>query len=540
MFTRRRFTSLLTVLILASLVLGGWVGNRVHAARDTAYENLRLFNDVFNNVMAKYVEPVEPQKLIFGAIRGMLGTLDPHTQFLDPDEYKDLMIGTHGSYGGLGIQISVRDEILTVIAPIEGSPAYRAGIQAGDEIAKINGKSTKGITEQDAMKQLRGPKGTQVTLTIQREGNAEPSDYTLTRDVINLESISYSGIVKPGIGYIRLSSFSEKAGEEVSHAIDSLEQAGMKSLILDLRENPGGLLAQAVSVSENFLDKGQRVVFTKGRLEDANKEYFIERGTKYGKFPLVVLVDQGSASASEIVAGAVQDWDRGLIVGKTSFGKGSVQNVIQLSEESALKLTTAKYYTPSGRCIHKDNGGSEEDTSQAIKAAIAGNAPAPVAAPPAAPTHKKDVYYTLGGLKRTVYGGGGITPDIVVENQNISKFSQGMVRYFFGYAVKYASVHKHLTEDFTVTDQMVDDYKKYLTDKKVTFTPEDFKANEDYIRFGIRFSLMSNLFGDKATYATGVRFEKDNQFQKAVEVLAKARNLSDLLAMGTSTEKDKK
>jgi carboxyl-terminal processing protease len=521
MFTRRSFTGLLTLLILASLLLGGWVGNKVHAARDTAYENLRLFNDVFNNVMAKYVEPVEPQKLIFGAIRGMLGTLDPHTQFLDPDEYRDLMIGTHGSYGGLGIQISVRDEALTVIAPIEGSPAYRAGIQAGDQIAKINGKSTKGITEQDAMKQLRGPKGTQVTLTIQREGTPEPSDYTLTRDVINLESISYAGIVKPGIGYIRLSSFSEKAGEEVNHAIDSLEQAGMKSLILDLRGNPGGLLAQAVSVSENFLDKGQRVVFTKGRLEDANKEYFIERGTKYGKFPLVVLVDQGSASASEIVAGAVQDWDRGLIVGKTSFGKGSVQNVIQLSEESALKLTTAKYYTPSGRCIHKDNGGGEDSTK-------------------AEQNVKKDVYYTLGGLKRAVYGGGGITPDLPVENQNLSKFSQGMVRYFFGYAVKYASVHKHLTEDFSVTDQMVDDFKKYLTEKKVTFTPEDFKANEDYILFGIHFSLMSNLFGDKATYATGVRFEKDDQFQKAVEVLAKSRTLSALLALGTSTEKDKK
>ena len=524
MFTRRRFASLLTVLILASLLLGGWVGNRVHAARDTAYENLRLFNDVFNNVMAKYVEAVEPQKLIFGAIRGMLGTLDPHTQFLDPDEYKDLMVGTHGSYGGLGIQISVRDEVLTVIAPIEGSPAYRAGILAGDQIVKINAKSTKGITEQDAMKQLRGPKGTQVTLSIQREGLPEASDYTLTRDVINLESISYAGIVKPGIGYVRLAGFSEKAGEEVSQAIDSLEHVGMKSLILDLRGNPGGLLAQAVSVTENFLDKGQRVVFTRGRLQDANKDYFIDRGTKYGKFPLVVLVDQGSASASEIVAGSVQDWDRGLIIGKPSFGKGSVQTVVQLPEESALKLTTAKYYTPSGRCIHKDNGqGEEEDTTQA-------KAPDKSAA-------KKDLFYTLGGLKRTVYGGGGITPDIAVENQTLNKFSQGLARHFFGYTVKYASAHKGLGRNFAVTDEMIEAFKKYLTEKKVTFTPEDFKSNEDYIRFGIRFSLMTNLFGDKATYASGVRFEKDNQFQKAVEVLAKAKTLGDLLALGIPSEK---
>jgi len=523
MFTRKRFASLLTILILTSLLLGGWVGNRVQAARDTAYENLRLFQEVFSNVTVKYVETVDSQKLIYGAIRGMLGTLDPHTQFLDPDEYRDLMVGTHGSYGGIGTQISVRDEVLTVIAPLEGSPAYRAGIMAGDQIMKINAKSTKGITEQEAMKQLRGPKGTQVTLTIQREGIPEATDYTLTRDVINLESITYTGIVKPGIGYVRLSSFSEKAGEEVTHAIDSLEAAGMKSLILDLRGNPGGLLAQAVSVSENFLDKGQRVVFTKGRLQDSNKEFFIEHGTKYGKFPLVVLVDQGSASASEIVAGSVQDWDRGLIVGKPSFGKGSVQTVIQLPEESALKLTTAKYYTPSGRCIHKDNGGSEEDTTQASKT----------------PMPKKDVYYTLGGLKRTVYGGGGIAPDIVVENQTLTKFSQGLSRYFFGYAVKYASAHKGLGRNFPVTDDMVENFKKYLTEKKVTFTSEDFKANEDYIRFGIRFSLMSNLYGDKATYSSGIRFEKDNQFQKAIEVLSKAKNLSDLLAQAATTAEKK-
>jgi carboxyl-terminal processing protease len=294
----------------------------------------------------------------------------------------------------------------------------------------------------------------------------------------------------------------------------------MKSLILDLRGNPGGLLAQAVSVSENFLDKGQRVVFTKGRLPESNKEYFIDRGTRYGKFPLVVLVDQGSASASEIVAGSVQDWDRGLIIGKPSFGKGSVQSVIQLPEESALKLTTAKYYTPSGRCIHKDNG-DEEDSTRAAN-------------PP-----KKDLYYTLGGLKRPVYGGGGIAPDLLVENQTLNKFSQGLARHFFGFAVKYAAGHKNLGRNFTVTDEMVEAFKKYLTEKKATPSPEDFKANEDYIRFGIRFSLVSNLYGDKVTYSSGLRFEKDNQFQKAVEVLTKARTLAELLAQAPTTAEKK-
>lgn len=517
MFTKRSFFTIVGLLIIASLVLGGWLGGTLQAVRDTTIENLSLFTQVFSEVQKKYVEPVDPQKLIIGAVKGMLATLDPHTQYLDKDEYRDLMVGTHGSFGGLGIQIDVRDGVLTVISPMEGTPAHKSGILSGDQILKIDGKSTKGMSSQDAVKVLRGPKGTQVTLTINREGTSELLDFTITRDIINIQSVPYFGLIKNGIGYIRLLQFSEKSGDEVKSAIDSMEVLGMKSLILDLRGNPGGLLTQAVSVSEKFLDKGQRIVFTKGRLAESNREYFTEKSSEFGKFPLVILVDNGSASASEIVSGAVQDWDRGLIVGKTTFGKGSVQSVVQLSGETGLRLTTAKYYTPSGRCIHK--GEVEEDTTESSLKVM-----------------KKEVFHTLGNLRRTVYGGGGITPDIVIEYPKSSKFEQSLNPHFFGFAVKYCAIHRNLPKELKISDDIMAAFKQYLTDKKVSFTDNDIKQSDSYIRLGIKNWILYNLYGEKTTYSSGVRFENDTQFQKAIELLSKSKNLNELLAFGIKEE----
>lgn len=341
--------AIISILVAAVLFLNGNRG-LVKADAGDMYKNLEIFTEVLRKIEKNYVEPQDAQDLIYGAIKGMVQGLDPHSSFMSKEEYKELLIETKGSFSGVGIEISVRDNILTVVAPIEGTPAYEAGVKSGDKIIEIDGKSTLEMSLTDAVKHIRGKKGSKVRLTVMREGTEKPLEFTITRDVIPLRSVR-SFLLTPEIGYVRISTFQSKTVGDLEDALDQLdEKSKLKGLVLDLRNNPGGLLSQAIEVSDFFLDSGL-IVSTKGRIQEQDMEVSARQNAKDRKYLVIVLVNSGSASASEIVAGALQDNKRALILGSRTFGKGSVQTILPLSDGSGLRLTTAKYYTPSGRSI---------------------------------------------------------------------------------------------------------------------------------------------------------------------------------------------
>ena len=316
------------------------------------YKELELFEHALSIVRSDYVEEPQAKDLIYGALKGMLGTLDPYSQFLDPDSYTELKVDTEGEFGGLGIEITIKDDLLTVITPIDDTPAYKAGLLAGDRIVKIDGELTRGITLMEAVKKLRGKPKTTVKLTVFHEGETELKEVVLERAIITIQSVREADLVEDHIAYIRLSDFREKTTEDLDAVIKRLEDEQMDSLILDLRNNPGGLLDVAISVSELFLNRHQLIVTTKGRLRNQNQEMRARINGPVSDLPLVVLINEGSASASEIVAGAIQDHHRGVVMGTKSHGKASVQTIFPLKDGSALRLTTSKYFTPSGRSIH--------------------------------------------------------------------------------------------------------------------------------------------------------------------------------------------
>jgi len=319
---------------------------------DDLYKELELFSDAVSIIRSDYVEEPQSKDLIYGALKGMLAALDPYSQFMDPDTYNEMRIETEGEFGGIGIEITIKDNLLTIISPIDDTPAYNVGLKAGDKIVKIDGEVTKDITLIGAVKKLRGKPGTDVDVTVLRESEKKLLDFTITRSIIKLESIKRSEVIEPDIGYIRLAEFQEKTSRDLEGALRKLEKKGIKGLILDLRNNPGGLLDSAVEVSGKFLEEGRIVVSTKGRIEEQNLIFKSKNRNKHLEYPMVVLVNGGSASASEIVAGAIQDYKRGIIMGTKSFGKGSVQTVVPLSDGSAVRLTTSKYFTPNNRTIH--------------------------------------------------------------------------------------------------------------------------------------------------------------------------------------------
>ena len=340
---------LVVALTLVLLIIGG--GNHEVTAVEDNYERLKVFTEVLSLIQANYVEETKPGDLIYSGIKGMLEVLDPHSAFMPPDTFKEMQVETQGSFGGLGIEIAVKDRMLTVVAPIEGTPADRAGIHPGDRIVKIDGNPTKDMTLMEAVKKLRGPKGTSVTLAILREESPGPFELTLVREVIEVKSVKAKDL-GDGIAYVRISAFQERTGKDLLKAIEQLGHGVVSAMVLDLRNNPGGLLNQAVQVSDLFLDQGQLIVYTEGRLKNQNLRFSAEHGAQFPRVPMVILVNGGSASASEIVAGALQDWKRAVILGTKTFGKGSVQTVVPLSDGSGLRLTTAKYFTPKGRSIH--------------------------------------------------------------------------------------------------------------------------------------------------------------------------------------------
>ncbi len=334
------------VLVAGILIGKGW--ERTGHATET-YDELKTFSEVLTQIQKHYVEEAKVKDLVQGAIRGMLSTLDPHSAYMTPEMYKEIQVETKGEFGGVGIQIGIKDNRLAVIAPIEGTPAHKAGIKAGDFIIKVNEETTKDLTLMEAVQRMRGPRGTKVVLTIQREGNNDPMVFTLVRDTIKIESVK-SKMIEGNIAYVRLTQFQEQSGKDLAKALKQLRDQKAQSTILDLRNNPGGLLTTAVEVSEQFVGPGKLIVYVKSR--DGRKDEYVSRVKDQPEdYPMIVLVNEGSASASEIVAGALQDWGRAVVVGNQTFGKGSVQTILPLQDGSGLRLTTAKYYTPKGRSI---------------------------------------------------------------------------------------------------------------------------------------------------------------------------------------------
>lgn len=343
-------TALAVVMTVSGVTLHA---KRADDHQEEYYKQADLFVDALEIIRSDYVEEPAPQQLIYGALKGMLATLDPYSQFLDPDSYNELKIDTEGQFGGLGIEITIKDDLLTVIAPIDDTPAHRAGLKPNDHIVKIDGDSTRGITLLEAVKKLRGKPNTTVKLTILREDERELIDVTVTRDLIKIESVKDVKVFEGRIGYVRVSDFREKTPQDLEAALERLKQQEIAGLIIDLRNNPGGLLDVAVSVADLFLERNQLVVTTKGRLKAQNLEFYSRRNGALDGVPLVVMINEGSASASEILAGAIQDHRRGIILGVKSHGKASVQTIFPLRDGSALRLTTSKYFTPNGRMIHE-------------------------------------------------------------------------------------------------------------------------------------------------------------------------------------------
>ena len=464
-------TGFLRILIISTVLFVGMLTGLVLADGPDLYfqirKNIGLFGRVYREITAKYVDEVDPEDFLRAGIEGMLATLDPYTVYFDKKAGENLKIMTTGKYGGLGIQIGIRgkDKVLTVIAPIEGTPAARLGIHAGDRIIEIEGNSTKGYSLEKTVSLLRGKPGTKVTITISRAGVSEPLHFTITREEITVKDVPYYGFIEDGIGYIKLSRFSKNAGSELERAIKDLHGKGLEGLILDLRSNPGGLLQAAVEVSDKLVKKEGLIVSTKGRMAGANQEYRAVEDPVLGEIPLVVLVNGGSASASEIVAGAVQDLDRGVVIGTPTFGKGLVQTVIALDRENSLKITTAKYYTPSGRLIQRVDYFNHED------------AQSPLVSGEGEPGEREE-FETASG--RAVYGEGGIEPDIEVEvprpdRLGIELWRQGM---FFNFAVDFFSRHPDL-DTVIVDDSVVEDFKEYLQKVEFTYKIEGMKELED-------------------------------------------------------------
>jgi carboxyl-terminal processing protease len=350
---RKHRSSFLLVLFCLGLVFvfSGQVVNNVSAIPREEYESLETFTSILSIVKKNYVDDVNSKDLVNGAINGMLNSLDPHSAYLTPDHYKDLQMDTAGRFGGLGIEITVRSGVLTVVSPIEDTPASKAGVKPGDQIIKIEDEFTKDMTLVEAVKRMRGVKGTKISISVRREGVADLLNFNLVRDTIRVQSVR-SRVLEEGYGYVRLAQFQERTDRDLQRALEKLsqEKGGLKGLVLDMRNNPGGLLTQAVRVSDMFLDSGM-IVYTEGRLEAQKQKYFAHKEATWSNFPIIVLVNGGSASASEIVAGALQDHKRAVILGTKTFGKGSVQTILPLDDNSALRLTTARYFTPKGRSI---------------------------------------------------------------------------------------------------------------------------------------------------------------------------------------------
>jgi carboxyl-terminal processing protease len=520
---------LLGVLFLGGGALAGGLFGGVNAQSDKASNPLRNFGRILALVEDNYVGKGDAEALVGNSIQGMLRTLDPHSNYLDPENYTEMRDEQRGKFYGLGIQITKRgpDKPLTIIAPIDGTPAQKAGLQAGDIIAKIEGDDTIALTVQQAVRRLKGDRGTKVTISIQRPGEANAFDVTLVRDEIPTHSVPVAFMVDGTVGLVRISNFTSTTANELDQAVSRLRAQGMERLILDLRSNPGGLLEQAVAVSERFVPAGKMVVYTRGRIAGSDQDYLASKGAPRIDAPLVVLVDHSSASASEIVSGAIQDHDRGLVIGETTFGKGLVQRVIPLRDGGALALTTAKYYTPSGRLIQRDYSDLDDYFDPEFSEDAESPAPAPE------PTDR-EVRQTDAG--RTVYGGGGITPDYVVKQEKAPILLSRLLRdnLFFDFSVRFAAKNPELARTFSADDKVLQEFRDFIRARKFEYEESAFESAKDLIGLRLRAQVARVKWGPEAESL--IFAQADPVVRKALGVFDEAARLS---AAGEESRREK-
>ncbi len=516
---RRSWRIAAIALFTLALALGGLLGDRLLAVTDETRDSLRLYTELVNLEHDRYGAEVSYRDLVYSSVNGMLRSLDPHTAFLSPEAYEGMREKQQTSFYGLGILVGVRNGQLTVISPLEGTPAARLGIQAGDVISTIEGEPTDQMNLDDAVGKLKGPKGTQVKISIVRRGLAQPLSMSVTRAEIPQTTVRQTYMLNPTTGYIQLTEFARGSGHEIAEALDKLRGSGMKQLVVDLRNNGGGLLDQAIDIADQFLPEGSMIVQTKGRTRDSFQSYRASGKYPALDVPVVVLVNEGTASASEILSGALQDHDRGLIVGTPSWGKGLVQTVYNLSYGAGLALTTAKYYTPSGRLIQRDyssyfdyythaDAGSPELTGKTVD--------------------EKDIFHT--DLGRKVYGGGGITPDVMVKDQELAPFEQFLLarNAYLNFAIDYASRNKVTAGWKPDTDKVLAEFGQWLVKEKIATQAEvdknlPVKELRDGSILQIRAELANAVAGQEARHR--VLSEGDIQLQQALKLFDRAATM---------------
>lgn len=505
--------------------------------RNNIYQEMMRFSEALNAVSKYYVEEVKTPALVDGAISGMLETLDPHSVFIPKDQLEDVTEKFEGHFFGIGIEFLIIKKWPTVIAPIGGSPSERLGLRAGDQIVQIDGKSSYNLNQDEIIKQLRGPRGSQVKITIQRPGFESTFDVTITRDKISIYSVEPVFMIDDQTGYIGMKRFSKTTAEELENALLKLEAQGLKQLILDLRSNAGGYLDQAVEVADKFIERGRKIVYTRGRIPQADDDYLATDDDHHKPFPTIILIDHGSASASEIVAGAMQDWDRALIVGETSFGKGLVQTQIGLKDGSAIRVTTAKYYTPSGRLIQRpyENGhfgeyveAAYDDVDPNTNADSLKNRP---------------VYQTSSGRK--VFGGGGITPDVQIKWLLPTHFTVDLIvkNVFLEYAGDFASKNRQLANNFEAfketwapNERMMADFRRLLEAKNIKFDLASWNADQNLIKLLLKKEVALHLWDRER--AAQIEVHDDPQFAEVLRLFPQAEKLAALNDTGGRLRKN--
>jgi carboxyl-terminal processing protease len=522
--TRRALFSA-TLFLATCAVLGTLINQKVAAQsasdESTLRDSLHSFTNVYSLVEQNYAEPMNTDKtdkaIYDGAIPGMLHVLDPHSNFYDPKAYAQMREDQHGRYYGVGMTIQPQPTTggktkIVVLYPYEGTPSFKAGLRPGDEILTVDGKSTEGMDSAAVASLLKGARGTHVSITISREGSTRPLVFDLVRDEIPHPSVDLAFLIRPGVGYIHVSSFIETTSHEVGDALDSF--GDIHGLVLDLRDNPGGLLNEAVNTSDKFLQKGQIVVSQRGRAFP-DQVYRATRGEDGPKFPIVVLVNRGTASAAEIVSGALQDHDRALIVGETTFGKGLVQTVFQITENTGLALTTYHYYTPSGRLIQRNYS----HVSLYDYYYVRDNDDAKA-------KDKSNLEVKLTDSGRTVYGGGGITPDEKIDNLKGNRFQDNLLIHyaFFNFSKHYLATHT-ITKDFQVDDAIMQQFKSFLKDNQIDYADTDIAGVNEWVKASIKSELFTSQFGQLE--GLKVRKEWDPQIAKAITFLPEAQALED-------------
>ena len=518
-------------IAFVAVATGGWFLQKAASSEGSVYQQARMFDEVLAHVSDFYVDSIGERELYTMAIDGLLDQLkDPYSVFLKPDDFRSLSEQTTGNYTGLGIQIDVRDGWITVVAPLADTPAERAGVMTGDRIVALDGRSTEGWKQDEAVKQLRGPANTKADLTIRRVGIDQPIKFNLTRATIHIRSVPFVLMVDDRVGYVPLSPVNESSARELHDAVDSLRKQGMKAMILDLRGNPGGLLDQGVGVADLFLNPGQEIVATRGRAPQSTRTFRDQRAQAWADVPIVVLVNGGTASAAEIVAGALQDHDRALVVGTPSFGKGLVQSLWRFGPDQGLKLTTARWFTPSGRTIQRITR-SEEEQEEQVRAAQLSD----TAGRDSALTFKTD-----GG--RLVYGGGGIRPDVFSRADTFSTAEREFVRALGAkvpvyrdalatYALELKAGGK-LQQNFPVTDAMVDEVLRRLRAKGATVHDSVVAGARTLISQELGYEVSRYVFGRSAEFRR--RLGDDTQIQTALKLLRRARTPQELLTLAAA------